>query len=164
VRAVNVRGHVATDTVTASVPAAPRPPAALAGTWKGFVKQGPAGSCTTLTGAPEPCPPSGDWRLTISTIGWQVGGLYYVIYPSPGLAEILNGMATGHPNIDGNAFCNMGDGDRPAGRPPVVVRWTVRGNLLSFTPVRNQAASCGLTHFLQFRSSHRAVTWTRTGS
>ena len=32
VRAIDVRGHVATDTVTATAPQAPSPPAALAGT------------------------------------------------------------------------------------------------------------------------------------
>lgn len=165
VRAADASGHVAANTVTASVPVAPRPPGALAGTWKGFVKQMSAGSCV-----PGPCPPAGDWRLVISPIGWQVydtrggGGLYDVVYLSSGLAEIRTGMATGHPNTDGNAWCNEGAGDRPAGRAPIRVRWAVHGSLLWFTPVGSQAGSCGFTVFLEFRSGHRVVPWTKAGS
>jgi hypothetical protein len=160
VRAIGTGGHVATDTVTASVPTASRPPGALAGTWKGFVKQmSPSSSCS-----PGPCPPAGYWRLVISPIGWQVydtaggGGLYDVVYPSPGVAQIRTGMATGHPNTDGNAWCNNAPGS------PVRVKWAVRGNLLSFTPAGDQAASCGFTAFLKFRNGHRAVSWTKVGS
>ena len=53
-------------------------------------------------GAGPDAPPSGDWRLVISPVGWQVydtsggGGLYDVAYLAPGLAEIRTGMATGH--------------------------------------------------------------------
>jgi hypothetical protein len=166
VRAVYASGHVGTDTVTATVPAASRPPTALAGAWKKFVGQNPdPGSCS-----PGPCPPAGYWRLVITSIGWQIydtlgqGALYDVVYPSPGLAEIRTGMATGHPNTDGNAWCNMGAGDRPAGRPPVLVRWAVHGNLLSFTRVGSQAGSCGFTAFLQFNTSHHAVPWTKAGA
>jgi hypothetical protein len=159
VRAVGTGGHVATDTVTATVPAAPRPPTALAGTWKGFVKQASPSSCS-----PGPCPPAGDWRLVISPTGWQVydtgggGGLYDVMYLSPGLAEIRTGMATGHPNTDGNAWCNNAPGT------PVQVHWTVHGNLLSFIPAGNQAGSCGFTAFLQSRSSHHPIPWFKAGS
>lgn len=41
------------------------------------------------------------------------GGLYDVIYPSPGLAEIRTGMTTGHQSTDGNAWCNEGGGTAP---------------------------------------------------
>jgi hypothetical protein len=159
VRAIEADGHTASDTVTASVPTAPRPPGALAGTWKGFVKRMSPNSCN-----PGPCPPAGYWRLVISPTGWQVydtsggGGLYDVLYQSHGLAEIRTGMAAGHPNTDGNAWCNNAPGS------PVRVKWAVRGNLLSFTPVGNQAASCGFTAFLRFRNGHRAVSWTKVGS
>jgi len=158
-RAVEAGGHIATDTVTASVPTAPRPPLALAGTWRGFVKQMSPSSCS-----PGPCPPPGNWRLVISSIGWQVydtsggGGLYDVLYLPHGLAEIRTGMASGHPKTDGNAWCNNDLGS------PVRVKWTVHGNLLSFIPVGNQAASCGFTAFLKFRDGHRAVPWTKVGS
>jgi hypothetical protein len=75
-------------------------------------------------------------------------------------------MATGHPNTDGNAFCNMGAGDRPAGRPPVRVRWSVHGNLLSFTPVGSQEGSCGFTGFLEYRgpAASAKVPWTKASS
>jgi len=164
VRAVYTNGHTATDTVTATVTAAPPQPTALAGTWKGFVKQGPAGSCTSNSGQTIPCPPGGDWRLVISPIGWQVydmsggGGLYDVVYLSPGLAEIRTGMATGHQNTDGNAWCNNEPGT------PVRVHWTVQDNLLSFTPIGSQKGSCGFTTFLQYRTSHRPAPWTKAGS
>jgi hypothetical protein len=171
VRAVGASGHVATDTVTATVQVAPQPPAALAGTWKGFVPQS-QGGCSDNNGQPIACPPAGDWRLVITPIGWQIydtaggGGLYDVVYPSPGLAEIRTGMATGHPNADGNAFCNMGAGDRPAGRPPVLVRWTVHGSLLSFTSVGSQKGSCGFTTFLEYRgpAATAKVYWAKAGS
>jgi hypothetical protein len=159
VRAVSARGHVATDTVTATVPVAPLPPEPLAGTWKKFVQQtAPPGSCS-----PGPCQPAGYWRLVISPIGWQVyytaggGGLYDVVYLSSGLAEIRTGMATGHQNTDGNAWCNQGAGDRPAGRhrsgsggPSTATccrspRWAAR------------QAPRGFTAFLEFNSGHHAV-------
>jgi len=165
VRAVGISGHVATDTVTATVSPAPRPPTPLAGTWKRFVKPMSPSSCS-----PGPCPPAGDWRLVISPTGWQVydtaggGGLYDIVYPSPGLAEIRTGMATGHQNTDGNAWCNYDGGDRPAGRAPVRVRWTVHGNLLSFTPKGSQKGSCGFTAFLEFRNGHHAIHWTKARS
>ena len=44
VRAIDVGGHVATDTVTATVPQAPSPPAALAGTWKALQPAGGDGA------------------------------------------------------------------------------------------------------------------------
>ena len=159
VRAIEADGHVATDTVTASVPVAPRPPVALAGTWKGFAKQANPSSCS-----PGPCPPGGYWRLVISPVGWQVydtsggGGLYDVVYLPRGLAEIRTGMATGHPKTDGNAWCNNAPGS------PVRIRWTVSGNLLSFTPVGSQAASCGFTTFLQRRQGRRDGSWSKVGS
>jgi len=171
VRAVDASGHIATDTVNASVPVAPRPPAALAGTWKGFAKQlGSSGSCTSNSGRVIPCPPAGYWHLVISPIGWQVydtsgsGALYDVAYLPHRLAAIETGMATGHPNTDGNAWCNFAGGDKPAGRPPIQVRWTVHGNLLSFTAVGSQRGSCGFTSFLRSRGGQSAVTWIKTGS
>ena len=85
------------------------------------------------------------------------GGLYDVVYLSPGLAEIRTGMATGHQHTDGNAWCNNEPGT------PVRVHWTVQDNLLSFTPIGSQKGSCGFTTFLQFRAGHRAVPWTKAG-
>jgi hypothetical protein len=160
VRAIDVSGDVATDTVTATVPSAPRPPVALAGTWKASA---PMNSDPTSC-SPGPCPLAGYWRLVISPIGWQVydtsngGALYDVRYLSSGMAEIRTGMDTGHGNYDGNAWCNNN-----AGRP-VRVHWTVSGNLLSFTPVGSQAGSCGFTAFLKSPDGHRPGSWTKVGS
>jgi hypothetical protein len=167
VRAIDASGHSATDAVTATVTAAPPPPVALAGTWKVFDKPLAAGSCS-----PGPCPPVGYWRLVISPIGWQVydtgggGGLYDVSYLSAGLVSIETGMATGHPNTDGNAWCNEGGGDRPAGRPPVYIRWAVHGNQLSFSPVGNQKGSCGFTAFLEYHNTGTITKayWARSSS
>jgi hypothetical protein len=160
VRAIDVSGNVATDTVTATVPTAPRPPAALAGTWKAYAPPSPnPSSCS-----PGPCPPAGYWRLVISPIGWQVydtsdgGGLYDVRYLSSDLVEIRTGMQTGHGNDDGNAWCNDNAGT------PVRVHWTVSGNLLSFTPVGSQAGSCGFTAFLAAPEHHPRGHWTKVGS
>jgi hypothetical protein len=167
VRVEDASGHAVANSVTATVAAAPRPPAALAGTWKGFAKRMSTGSCQSNSGQPVPCPPAGSWRLVISPIGWQVydtkggGPLYDVTYPSRGLAKIGTGMATGHQNTDGNAWCNYGAGDKPTGRASVRVRWDVHGKYLSFAPVGSQAGSCGFTGFLEFRSGHRAVSWTK---
>jgi hypothetical protein len=160
VRAIDASGHGATDTVTASVAAAPSPPAALGGTWKKLFAQ-PGGNCS-----PGPCPAAGYWRLVISPIGWQVydtgggGGLYDVSYLSAGMAEIRTGMATGHPGTDGNAWCNEGGGDKPAGRPSVYVRWAVHGNQLSFSPVGSQPTSCmsQFTTFLEYNTGHLAFS------
>lgn len=119
VKVVTVAGKTASHTVTAKVPAAPAPPAALAGTWKELL-QGGAGS-----------PPTGYWRLVINKVGWQVydtagtGDLLDVAYPSPGLLEVHTGMNTGHPDFDANGWCSNAPG------PPVRYRWSVKGDHLT---------------------------------
>jgi len=159
VRAVTAGGQTATDTVTATVAAAPRPPASLAGTWKVFVKQDSADA-----------PPSGNWRLVISPVGWQVydtsggGGLYDVAYLAPGLAEIRTGMATGHPSTDLNAWCNNEPGS------PARVRWTVTGRKLQFAYPADDPRTCtgvaadGFVTFLAHRDGTHPGTWTRVGT
>jgi hypothetical protein len=156
VRAITTGGQTATDTVTATVAAAPRPPASLAGTWKIFVKQN----------SPD-APPSGDWRLVISPVGWQVydtsggGGLYDVAYLAPGLAEIRTGMATGHHSTDLNAWCNNEPGT------PARVRWTVTGGNLQFTYPASDPHTCtgiaadGFVTFLAHHNRTHPGTWTR---
>jgi len=159
VRAVTAGGQTATDTVTATVAAAPRPPASLTGTWKVFLKQN----------SPD-MPPSGDWRLVISPVGWQVydtsggGGLYDVAYLAPGLAEIRTGMATGHPSTDLNAWCNNEPGS------PARVRWTVTGRKLQFAYPADDPRTCtgvaadGFVTFLAHRDGTHPGTWTRVGT
>ncbi len=116
VKLVTVDGKTASNTVTATVPAAPAPPTALAGTWWSFQEQGPLGSNA---------PPTGYWRLIISKVGWQIydtagtGDLLDVAYLSADLLEVRTGMATGHPNYDLNGWCDNDPGQ------PVRYRWSV---------------------------------------
>ena len=90
VKVVTVAAKTASDMITATVPVAPAPPAALAGTWRSFQKQ------DTAPGSP----PTGYWRLVISKVGWQIydtagtGALLDVAYLQPGLLEVRTGMFT----------------------------------------------------------------------
>jgi len=151
VRAIDVGGHVATDTVTATVPQAPSPPAALAGTWKALQ---PGGGGV------------GYASLVISSVGWYEGqfpvtrsngNLEDVAYPSPGLVEIRTGMATGHDMVAGapsdndlNGWCNNAPG------APARYRWTVTGTHLRLTFAGGHPCP-GFTGFL-------AASWTRAGT
>jgi len=149
VRAVDVSGQIATDTVTAAVPPAPAPPAALAGTWEATQ---PAGGSL-----------AGSVSLVITSVGWYEGqypvtnlngNLEDVAYLSPGLVEVRTGMAIGHDSVanggadnDLNGWCNDDPGS------PARYRWSVTGTHLSFTFAGGQPCS-GFTKFL-------TVTWTR---
>ena len=152
VRAINVSGHVATDTVTATVPQAPSPPAALAGTWKAWL---PAGGA-----------PVGYASLVISSVGWYEGqfpvmhsngNLEDVAYLSPGLVEIRTGMATGHDMVAGapsdndlNGWCNNDPGS------PARYKWSVTGTHLRLTFAGGHPCP-GFTKFL-------TAAWTRAGT
>jgi hypothetical protein len=121
VKVVAVDGKTASDRVTATVPSAPAPPAALTGAWKSFQK-----------GSAAPgSPPTGYWRLVINKIGWQVydtagtGDLLDVAYLSPGLLEVRTGMASGHPQFDLNGWCNNEPGSS------VRYHWSVTGQGLT---------------------------------
>ena len=149
VRAINVSGHVAIDTVTATVPQAPSPPAALAGTWKA---RQPAGGA-----------PAGYASLVISPVGWYEGqfpvmhsngNLEDVAYLSPGLVEIRTGMATGHDMVAGapsdndlNGWCNNDPGS------PARYKWSVTGTHLRLTFAGGHPCP-GFTKFL-------TAAWTR---
>ena len=128
VRAIDTEGASALDSVTATVASAPRPPAALAGTWKAFDHH------------------SGHQQsLVISSVGWTFdayppnpadgnGGLLDVAYLQPGLLEVRTGMATGHDTHNGasvdadlNGWCNDAPGS------PVRMRWSVSGDQLRLT-------------------------------
>jgi len=152
VRAINVSGHVATDTVTATVPQAPSPPAALAGTWKARQLAGGA--------------PAGYASLVISSVGWYEGqfpvmhsngNLEDVAYLSPGLVEIRTGMATGHDMVAGapsdndlNGWCNNDPGS------PARYKWSVTGTYLRLTFAGGHPCP-GFTKFL-------TAAWTRAGT
>jgi hypothetical protein len=103
-KVVTTTGQTASQTVTATVPAAPAPPAALAGTWWSFQRQD-----TAVSGSP----PTGYWRLVISKAGWRIydtagtGDMLDVVYPAAGQLVFQTGMATGHP-LYGTA-----NGDQP---------------------------------------------------
>jgi hypothetical protein len=151
VRAIDVSGHVATDTVTATAPPAHAPPAALAGTWKAWLRAGGA--------------PAGHASLVISSVGWYEGqfpvtqsngNLEDVAYLSPVLVEIRTGMATGHDMVAGapsdndlNGWCNNDPGS------PARYRWTVRGNHLRLKFAGGHPCP-GFTKFLM-------ASWTRAG-
>jgi hypothetical protein len=143
VTAVTVHGRVASTTVRASVPVAPAPPRALAGTWKRYQKQSDPSS-----------PPSGNWRVVINRVGWKIydpgggGNLIDVAYAAPGLVEFRTGMATGHDLIVGaekdqdlNGWCNNDPGK------PVGYRWSVSGSQLHLRYVEGVACP-GFTKFL----------------
>lgn len=143
VKVFTVNGKTGTDTVTASVPAAPAPPAALAGTWKRFIPEGSGPGS----------PPSGYWRLEISPVGWQIydtagtGNLLDVVYPARSLLVVQTGMVTGRPKYDQNGWCS----DAPG--PPVRYHWTVQRHQLTL----RLAGGHGCDGF------NRAIgaTWTR---
>jgi hypothetical protein len=128
VKVVTTTGQTASQTVTATVPVAPAPPAALAGTWWNFQQQ-PSGN-----------PPTGYWRLVVSQAGWRIydtagtGDMLDGVYPSPGQLVFQTGMATGHPlygtasqpgGFDLNGWCNNDPGT------PVRYHWSITAHDLS---------------------------------
>jgi hypothetical protein len=149
VTVVTVGGKTASDMVTAAVPVAAAPPAALTGTWSSFQRQ------DTAPGSP----PTGYWRLVISKVGWQIydtagtGDLLDVAYLQPGLLEIRTGMftepVTQNPELDGNGWC----GDDPG--QPVRYRWSVTAKGLTMRPTGGRACP-GFNAFM-------ASAWTPVG-
>jgi hypothetical protein len=103
-KAIAVDGRTATESVTASVKAAPEPPAAIAGRWSRTV------------GGDDP----GVWHVTISAIGWLFddphggGQNQDAAYPAAG--KVMIGGSILEPVLDeyarGGAFCgDEGDPD-----------------------------------------------------
>ncbi len=146
VRAIGFEGQTVPDSVSATVPPAPAPPTALAGTWKSW--------------QPKPHVYGG---LVVSSVGWYMGPFPFthtggnrvdVAYLSPGLVEIRTGMATGHDMVAGassdddlNGWCNNAPG------LPARYRWSVSGTHLRLTFVGGHPCP-GFTKFL-------AASWTR---
>jgi hypothetical protein len=127
VKVITTAGRTASQTVTATVAAAPEPPPALAGTWWSYQTQD-----TAVSGSP----PTGFWRLVVSKAGWRIydtqgsGDMLDIVYPSPDQLVVQTGMATGHPlygSTDGdqphfldlNGWCDNDPG------PPVRYSWSV---------------------------------------
>jgi hypothetical protein len=165
---VSAGGKVSTDIVTARVLPAPRPPAALAGTWTRTVtKQDVAKSSFAFGAAVGNVPPAGVWRLVFDRIGvWELDprktGLvteYNVV------ADVLFAYApiTMAPPCSDPGPCgvtrfghhDLGGGgiDCTAAGPFGTYRWSVSGQHLTLTAIHEP---CG---------QRRAIwegTWTRT--
>ena len=151
VRAIGFDGQSAKDTVTASVPVPPAPPAALAGTWTARSRQFSATLVIDSEGwyfGPDP----------LSTLGPDNGGNRMdVAYLSPRLLEIRTGMATGDDTVAGkpfdndlNGWCNNAPGS------PARYRWSVHGATLSMTFAGGRPCS-GFTKIM-------TTPWTRAST
>jgi hypothetical protein len=148
VRAIGLQGQTATDAVTATVPLAPQPPSALAGTWKSF--QTPVGTASLIVN-------SEGWYMGSFPVNHHTGGNRVdVAYLAPGLVEVRTGMATGHDLVSGssndddlNGWCNDAPGS------PARYRWAVSGAHLHLTFMSGDPCS-GFTRFLE-------AVWTRGG-
>jgi hypothetical protein len=102
-RAIAADGRTAAETVTATVEAAAKPPAAIAGRWSRTVEGGDPGV----------------WHVTINTIGWLFddphggGQNQDAAYPASGKVEI--GGSILEPLLGeydrGGSFCDGGDPD-----------------------------------------------------
>jgi hypothetical protein len=151
VKVVTTTDRKASQTVTATVPVAPEPPTALAGTWWNFQQQTPGS------------PPTGYWRLVVTQAGWRIydtagtGDMLDVVYPSAGQLVFQTGMATGHPlygtasqsvGLDLNGWCNNDPGT------PVRYRWSVSARGLTLRYEGGQACP-GFNGFM-------TSAWTRT--
>jgi len=154
VRVITADGHTATDTVRASVTAAPAPPPALRSvTWARQVSPADVRKATS-----DQPPPSGRWRLRISPTGWQLhdptgGGLLFDAgYRSAGNLQMRPAIDyPPYPKNDQGGFCEDTD---------PVWAWTYSvgdgGKALTLHPVGHDP--CG------DRIAILAGTWARTGT
>ena len=141
-----VHGQTVSDTVTATVPPAPAPPAALAGTWKAWVPKAKAYASLVID--------SEGWYEGNFPVNHRDGNREDVAYLSPGLVEVRTGMATGHDTHIGdatdddlNGWCNDAPGS------PARYRWSVSGNQLRLTFAGGNPCE-GFTEFM-------AAKWTK---
>ena len=140
-RATGVAGKTVSDVVTASVAAAPEPPAALKGTWTRTVTQ----QDIEHAGVTEGPPPTGQWHLVFDQIGaWEldplgsgVGSQYEAqgdtinVYAPIQEAPFSNGIGGisvyGHHDV-GGTDCN-------ASGPFGSYRWSVVGKQLTLSVI-----------------------------
>lgn len=157
-------GKSATDIVTARVLPAPRPPAALAGTWTRTVtKQDVAKSSVAFGAAAGNVPPAGVWQLVFDRIGaWELDpvktGLVteYAVVADVLFAYAPISMApcshNGPCGVKRFGHHHIGGIDCTAAGPFGSYRWSVSGAQLTLTAIHEP---CG---------QRRAIwdgTWTR---
>jgi DNA-binding SARP family transcriptional activator len=161
---VHNSGKSATDVVTARVQPAPRPPAALAGTWTRTVTQHDQAKSTPLFGAGVGnIPPAGVWRLVFDRTGaWELDPLKTGIVDEYNVvADVLFAYAPismapcndhGTCGVTRFGHHDLGGRDCNAAGPFGSYRWSVSGARLTLTAIHEP---CG---------QRRAIwegTWTR---
>jgi hypothetical protein len=141
-RATAVAGGSVTDTVMATVHAAPQPPASLRGVWTRTVTD----EDIAKSGAdPSGLPPAGQWKLIFDQVGaWHldpngsgIGNQYDVhgntinVYAPIQMAPLIEGQPTfsryGHHDL-GGYDCN-------ASGPFGSYHWSISGGKLTLTPI-----------------------------
>jgi hypothetical protein len=140
-RATGVDGKTVSDDVTASVAAAPAPPAALKGTWTRTVTQ----QDIEHAGVTEGPPPTGQWHLIFDQIGaWEldplgsgVGSQYEAqgdtlnVYAPIQEAPFSNGIG----GISVYGHHDVGGTDCDASGPFGSYRWSVAGKKLTMSVI-----------------------------
>jgi hypothetical protein len=139
--AIDTAGHKSANTVTARVPLAPQPPAALKGVWTRIM----SGPDITKAGVTQAPPPTGRWEIVFNHVGaWEldptgsgavsgigVQGDIINVYAPIQMAPWVNNQTTtsafGHHSIGGT--------DCTAAGPFGTYRWSVSGSHLTLTPV-----------------------------
>ena len=141
VRVIGESGRAVSDTVTARVAAAPKPPAALRGTWARTLTQQDITSAGLTQG-----PPTGGWQLVFDQVGaWELDPLgtglgtqyaatgttinvYAPIQEAPCCSNGSDGIVRyGHHGL-GGVDCN------PSG-PFDSYSWSVHADTLTLTPI-----------------------------
>jgi len=140
-RVIDTDGRKSAKTVTARVPLAPQPPAALKGMWARTM----SGQDITKAGATQAPPPTGQWKIVFNHVGgWEldplgsglvngisVRGHIIHVYAPIQMAPWVNNQTTtsafGHHSLGGT--------DCTAAGPFGTYRWSVSGSHLTLTPV-----------------------------
>jgi hypothetical protein len=169
VHATSVTGARATEAVTARVPAAPPPPAGLAGRWQRVIPK----PVPPDPAFPGDAVPAGTWTIVIDK-RWiashfpgkfnpatspqtGAGNILLDDYtPGPQAFTVYGAVTTGPLNISGATSSPQGGGwwCGPGG-PKAVYSWSASGDKLSLRPVGHDACSQ--------RGGVFTGTWTRVG-